>query len=244
MKYSVLPADNYVVINKTILNNEDRNILFHLYQPIIGSLAINLYFTLWSNLDRNNIMSMNYTHEYLMDNMRLKLEDIMEARQKLEAIGLLCSYLKKGSINEYIYELYSPLLPNEFLNNPILSVTLYNHVGEKEYNRIVNMYKELKINLKDYENITLKFNDVFEKVDSDFIEENDIKKRTSIELDVNPNIDLESVLSLIPDEVLNKNISNETKELIYKLNFIYNFDEDEMSNIIRNSIGLFIKRNS
>ena len=238
MKYSVLPADNYVVINKTILNNEDRNILFHLYQPIIGSLAINLYFTLWSNLDRNNIMSMNYTHEYLMDNMRLKLEDIMEARQKLEAIGLLCSYLKKGSINEYIYELYSPLLPNEFLNNPILSVTLYNHVGEKEYNRIVNMYKELKINLKDYENITLKFNDVFEKVDSDFIEENDIKKRTSIELDVNPNIDLESVLSLIPDEVLNKNISNETKELIYKLNFIYNFDEDEMSNIIRNSIGL------
>ena len=238
MKYSVLPADSYVVINKTILNNEDRDILFQLYQPIIGSIAINLYFTLWSNLDRNNIISTDYTHEYLSDNMRLKLEDIIEARQKLEAIGLLCSYLKKGSINEYIYELYSPLAPNEFLNNPILSITLYNHIGEKEYNKIVKMYKELKLNLKDYENVTLKFNDVFEKINTDFIEMEDIKKRNSIEIDVNPNIDLANVLSLIPDEVLNKNISNETKELIYKLNFIYNFDEDELSNIIRNSIGL------
>ncbi len=237
MKYNVLPADSYIVINKTILNDKDRNILFQLYQPIIGSIAINLYFTLWSNLDRNNINSMEYTHHFLMSNMRLKLEDIMEAREKLEAIGLLCSYVKKGNINEYIYELYSPLDPNEFLNNPILSITLYNHVGEKEYKKLVELYKEIKFNKKDYENITLKFNDVFEVVNTDFIELSDIKKRNSLEISVN-SVDINNVLSLIPDEVLNKNINNETKELINKLYFIYNFNDDVMSKIIRNSIGL------
>ena len=238
MKYTVLPADSYIVINKTILNNQDRNILFQLYQPIIGSIAINLYFTLWSNLDRNNIISTNYTHHYLMSNMRLKLEDIMEAREKLEAIGLLCSYVKKGNINEYIYELYSPLSAYDFLNNPILSITLYNHVGEKEYKKILDLYKEMSFNLKDYENVTLKFSDVFEAVNTEFEVNTDIKKKNSIDININTDFDLNEVLSLIPDEVLNKNITNDTKELIYKLYFIYNFDYEEMSEVIRNSISI------
>ena len=238
MKYTVLPADSYIVINKTILDNQDRNILFQLYQPIIGSIAINLYFTLWSNLDRSNIVSTNYTHHYLMSNMRLKLEDIMEAREKLEAIGLLCSYVKKGNVNEYVYELYSLLSANEFLNNPILSITLYNHVGEKEFKKIKDMYKELKFNLKEYENVTLKFSDVFESINTDIEIDSDIRKKNSIEIDVNTDFDLNEVVSLIPDEILNKNIMNETKELIYKLYFIYNFDNDQMCNIIRNSIGI------
>lgn len=239
MKYTVLPADSYVVINKTILSNQDRDILFQLYQPILGSIAINLYFTLWSNLDKSNIISTNYTHHYLMSNMRIKLEDIIEAREKLEAIGLMCTYFKKGEVNEYIYELYSPLSAYEFLNNPILSVTLYNHVGKKEYDKIVEMYKEFKLNLSNYENITLKFNDVFTSINTEFIEENDIKKHNSIEIDVNTNIDLNNVFGLINDEVLNKNsITNDIKELIYKLCFIYGYNDEEISNIIRNSIGI------
>ena len=238
MKYTILPADTYIVINKTILNDQDRDILFQLYQPIIGSIAVNLYFTLWSNLDQNNIMSTTYTHHYLMSNMRIKLEDIMEAKEKLEAIGLLCSYIKKGQVNEYIYELYSPLQAYDFFNNPILSMTLYNHIGDKEYKKLVKTYKQLSFDLKEYENITLKFSDVFESVNTDFVEQTDIKKKTSLDIDIKTDFDLNSVLSLIPDEVLNKNISNETKELIYKLYFIYNFSEEELSNVIRNSIGL------
>ena len=66
---------------------------------------------------------------------RLKLEDILDAREKLEGIGLIKTYLKKGSVNNYIYELYSPLDPKEFLENPILSVTLESNIGTKEYRK-------------------------------------------------------------------------------------------------------------
>ena len=40
--YNILPADTYVVVNKSIINNEDRKILTMLYQPIIGPLPIKL----------------------------------------------------------------------------------------------------------------------------------------------------------------------------------------------------------
>ena len=45
---SVLPADTFIVVNKTILCDNDRKLLTLLYQPIIGSQAISLYYTLWA----------------------------------------------------------------------------------------------------------------------------------------------------------------------------------------------------
>ena len=51
--FNILPADTYTVINKTILSEQDRKILLMLYQPIIGSGPINLFMTLWMNLDKS-----------------------------------------------------------------------------------------------------------------------------------------------------------------------------------------------
>ena len=82
-KVTLLPADTYIVKNCTVLDNENRNILFKLYQPIIGSIAINLYLTLWSDLDTSQIISTEYTHHRLMTNTRIKLEDILEKYNKL-----------------------------------------------------------------------------------------------------------------------------------------------------------------
>ena len=93
---SILPIDSYIVVNKSLLNDNDRLILTMLYQPIVGSIAISLYFTLWADLNKTAIMSNEYTHHHLMNTMSLKLDDIISARKKLEAIGLLKSYYKIG----------------------------------------------------------------------------------------------------------------------------------------------------
>ena len=76
MEKVLYPADTYITVNKTILNNEDRIILLKLYEPVIGAVAVNLYFTLWANLDTLSIISTEFTHHNLMATMRLKLEDI------------------------------------------------------------------------------------------------------------------------------------------------------------------------
>ena len=89
---SVLPADTYTVINKTVLTDKDRKIISMLYQPIIGFSAVSLYLTLCDDLDKLEVMSSDLTHHHLMATMQLKLEDIVIAREKLEAVGLLKTY--------------------------------------------------------------------------------------------------------------------------------------------------------
>ena len=237
--YNLLPADTYIVKNATILNNESRLVLIKLYQPIIGSVAINLYFTLWSNLDTSQIISTEFTHHNLMAIMRVKLEDILEAREKLEAIGLLKTYLKKGSINNYIYELYSPLEPQEFIENPILATTLASNIGKSEYEKTINFFKVPATSVDGYEDISANFTDTFEVTDAlEFSDTNDIRKIKQVDLVVDEKIDLNGLLSMIPSEILNhRSITKETKSLIYKLAYIYNLNEEELSELIRNSVN-------
>ena len=111
---TLLPADKYVVVNKTILTEQDRKYLVSLYEPIIGSLAVSLYLTLWRDLDRYNLVSVDYTHHHLMTILKSNLDNIKLARKTLEAVGLVKTYYEAGEPNNYVYELYSPMTPKEF----------------------------------------------------------------------------------------------------------------------------------
>lgn len=238
MKCNVLPADTFLVLNKTILTEQDRKIIILLYQPIIGGMATSLYFTLWSYLDKSETKSLELTHHHLMTSLGFKLEDVVVAREKLEGIGLLKTYVKKDNIRHFIYELYSPLSPKEFIENPILNTTLYNNVGKIEYDNVTKGFKIPRVNLKDYEEITMLFRDVYDISDQNLITyEQDYIEKNKGKLFIEETVDLQSVFSLIPEELFNvQSVHKETKELIYKLCFVYNLDEDELLSILKNSL--------
>lgn len=236
---NILPADTFIVVNKTVLKDSDRNLLFLLYQPIIGAEAISFYYTLWSYLDKMELLSNEWTHHHLLRDMMISNSELMDAKVKLEAIGLIKTYVKKGNINNYVYELYSPISASEFINNPVLSMALINAVGKLEYDRIINYFRVPKINLKEYEDITAKFSDVFdfsiEPINDNLIY--DIKKSNSRKLEILTKIDINTILSLISDDMLNKkSITRDTKEFLYKISYIYNYDNDDMIELIRNSL--------
>lgn len=233
------PADTYIVVNKTLITDKDNKVLTMLYQPIIGHVATSLYNTLLSDLDEHEIMSEDLTHHHLMSTMQLNLDDILISRQKLEAVGLLKSYLKKDNVNQYVYILYSPLEPSEFFNHPILNIVLYNNLGKKEYEKILNYYKLPKINLKDHEDITATFNDVFTPVKGNIIEvEENIVKRNTGEMKNKNVVDLDMIIESIPKKMLNDRCFNEEiKELINNLAYIYNLNSLEMQGIVRESIN-------
>jgi len=238
-KLNILPADMYIVINKNILTESKRQLLIMLYQPIIGSDAINLYQTLWSYLDKEEVASCEWSHHHLMTAMKTKLSTIVEAKEKLEAVGLIKTYVKKGSVNSYVYELYSPLSAYEFFFNPILNISLLNNVGKTEYNRLLNHFKLPKFNLHEYEDISLKFTDVFESVDyTDYNKSiDDIKKNNKLGLEIANKLDITNIISMLPDDAINqKSLTGETKDFIYKLGFIYALDDANMAEIIRNSL--------
>ena len=245
---NILPADTYTVINKTVLNESDHKILTMLYQPIIGYQAISLYESLKDDLDKQGIISEEFTHHHLMSTMQLSLQEIIIAREKLEGIGLLKTYLKEENTNNYVYLLYSPLTAEEIFTHPILNIVLYNNVGKQEYDKLINYFKIPKINLRGYDDITKSFDEVFtsiEKISMDIIP--DIAKKQSNNIEISKGIDFNELIASIPERELNdKTFTEETKNLINSLSFTYNIKTYDMINLVRDSLnekGLIDKTN-
>ncbi len=235
----VLPADSYIVVNKTIITEVDKQILIDLYQPIIGNKAVSLYLTLFNDLERNAFVTGEFTHHHLLSVMQMPLKDIVFAREKLEGIGLLKTYFKKGSVNSYVYLLYGMLSANEFFNHPIFNMVLYNNVGKLEYNKLVSRYKLPRVVLKDYEDISLKFDEVYTSVPvNSFFNNDEIISRKKGEVLFKDVVDFELLISgldnsIISDRAFNKDVRN----LINNLSFLYNIDISTMQGLIRTCIN-------
>ena len=239
MTNTVLPADTYIVMNKAIINEADRKLITMLYQPIIGHTAVSMYFTLIDDLLKEEFVSDEFTHHHLMSIMQLKLSDIIIAREKLEAVGLLKTYLKKDHINNYVYILYAPLTASDFFNHPILNVVLYNNLGKKEYEKLVNCFKIPRVSLKDYEDITKTFNQVFSSTSGNvFIENDNIVSKNQGSIKFTNSVDFDLIISSIPKSMINdKCFNDDNRNLIESLSFIYNIDDLNMQSLVRNSLN-------
>lgn len=236
----ILPADTYIVVNKSIITDYDKKVLDMLYLPIIGPIPIILYKIFLVDLDKQELMSKEYTHHHLLTNMHITMSEIVNARKKLEAIGLLKTYFSEGSINSYIYELYSPISPSELFNHPILNIVLYNNIGKNEYEHLVNYFKMPKINTNNYQNITSSFNEIFGSIPLTSYEviNDNVRKYNKLKLNINSNFDFDFLTSSLPKNIISDKLLNkETKELIINLSYIYDLDVMKMANIIKGCIN-------
>lgn len=233
---TLLPADRYVVVNKSILSDTDRSIIINLYEPLLGSLAVSLYFTLWNDLGTLNLISRDLIHHHLMVVLKSGIGSIKLARESLEAFGLLKAYVKNGDVNDYVYELYSPLTPQEFFNHPILNTVLYNNVGDKEYENLKNMYKNLRIDLKDYTDISKKLDEVYDP--ASFVLSSDLQDKNTSPIIVDSQINFDEIIASIPKNILNeKAFTKKTREFINNLAYIYNIDTLKMTELIRSVLN-------
>ena len=235
------PADTYVVVNQTVLTENDKKTLISLYEPIVGPIAVSLYLTLWSDLDKLEIVSISYTHHHLMTILKSPLADIVKARKALEALGLLKSFVKANeNISEYIYELYSPMSPSEFFNHPILNILLLNNIGENEYNNLVQYYKKHIIKKDGFLEITSTMNKTFASKTKFEAQKEDIRKSSKASVNLEDIIDFDLLEVSIPKGMINaKTFNKRTRELINQLAYIYNIDTVKMSEILRLVIDEF-----
>ena len=235
---TLLPADRYVIYNKTILTDFDKNVLITFYEPIIGHLAVSLYLTYWNDLEGINQVSRELNHHHLMSILKCPLGTIKEAREALEAVGLLKTYYKNGDVNSYIYELYSPLTPQEFLNHPILNIVLYNNIGASEYEYLKKRYQKLKIDTKEYQDISKKMDEVYTAISDIPVFEG--VERSINDIECNDQVDFDLIISAIPKGIINERAFNKkTRELINQLAFIYKIDSLKMMELIRSVLNEF-----
>ena len=232
---SLLPADTYTVVNKSIITEDDKKNIISLYEPIIGPIAVSLYFTLLRDIKLMEFISKDYTHHHLMTIMKSSIDTIRIARESLEGVGLLKSYYKEGEPNSYVYEIYSPLSPKEFFASPIFDITLYNNIGKTEYELIKAEYELPKIELKDYEDISKELNVIYKS--TSVLEPIETKEKTSLNIKLESNIDFDLLISSLPKGLVKEStFTKKLRDLIEQLAFIYDLDTLKMVELIRTVI--------
>ncbi len=206
---------------------EDVNSLFSLYLPIIGNNAVSLYMLL---ISESNNQLINDNHDRLCILLNISIDELYNARVKLEEVMLLKTYFKED-INKYLYQVISPLSPNMFLQNEYLTNELLKAIGVEQYEITATKFLSGKISTIDYKDITSKninglsnnFENeiVFSKIKPNF----DFKEINDDEIDFNYEYFVRNISSIVfPTEA-----RNETNlKLIGKIATLYGLSEDTM----------------
>ena len=156
----ILSENDYLDVKlKSLIADYDTETLSNLYQPIIGYAAVAVYFTLVSEAKNQEITSV-ISHNQLLNRLQMSPGDFIEARQRLEAVGLLRSYVEgTGKSKAYYYRLYAPKTPYDFFADVLLYGMLIKVIGETDAKRFKTIYQK-KVDSAG-EEITSSFNDVF-----------------------------------------------------------------------------------
>ena len=221
----------------SLLADYDRDTLTNLYQPIIGAISLSLYFSLWSESNSQKVASLS-THEDMCLRMKIGMGDFVKARQFLEGIGLLKTYVEENVNNKfYHYELYAPKTPKEFFSDVLLSGLLAKNIGESAVNRLKSIYKTNFTNLSLAKDISSSFSDVFHPDFDDETFNRNLDSSSSLGRKKGK-IDLEFSLSKFYDELKKISQISETaltkKEIkeISRLSTLYGVNEENAASIV------------
>jgi len=250
----LLAIDRYTVKSKSVLHDLDRKIMTLLYQPLIGSKSFSLYMTLWGELEQNRIWSVETTHHSLMTLMQSNLREIYHERIKLEGLGLLKTYLDEiDGVKRYVYELQTPIRPNEFFQDGVLNIYLYNRVGRNKFLQLKRFFSDDQME-EGMKEITKSFDDVFDSVRSaemmgrvnketmdDLTLENEREylqsdSRSKLEIS-DASFDFDLFFSGLSDALISpKAFTPPIKEVIKKLSYLYGIGAVDMKNVAMSSL--------
>lgn len=161
----ITPNTIYQVFKALPLTQEGKDGLLYLYQPIIGAQALALYFQfLGDEADSNES---EFIHLDCLNALNIGLSPFLEARKRLEGMGLLTVFEKEdpefGKI--YLYQLEEPLVPQKFIKDVTYSFLLHQAVGERKFKQLTRRFKPKKINIADYQEVTANFTTVYGNLD-------------------------------------------------------------------------------
>ncbi|EMF0394517.1 replication initiation and membrane attachment protein [Enterococcus sp. AZ078] len=145
------------------LREEGKSSLLYLYQPLIGSEALSLYFTLLSEIPLQKGVGPEGLHADLLSSLNCGIPQLYEARKKLEGIGLLEVFFKEDpSLGGcFIYELLEPIEPLAFFKDTLLSFLLLEKVGQRRFDQLIQLFQPEHFSTNDYQKITKKFLEVY-----------------------------------------------------------------------------------
>ncbi|WP_160141686.1 replication initiation and membrane attachment family protein [Salicibibacter halophilus] len=246
----VLPVDGFRVRMTQDSRATDKQVLTQLYQPLIGAQPVNLYQTFYHRLTRGVYECEGTTHRELMIVTGENLSTLLEARRKLEGIGLLKTYaltVAEDEDRQFAYELLPPMSPQAFFSDDVLSVFLYNRTGKNKYRHLRQQFTIPEME-GDWSEVTAPFNDVFTSLHpSELIPNADqwtsetngyLTAPETAEVDIEENFfDFDLLYQRLPSffnrEAL---LTSNVKKAVSRLAFVYRVDAASMSQLIQQAL--------
>lgn len=224
----------------TTLSNEDIYSLSLLYQPLIGSDALALYLAFSSLIERNNMMSLDFTHDEILKMINMDEKRFLNARIRLEGAALLNTYYAN---EEFVYILCQPQSPHSFVKNGVLGLCLENIVGDT-FEKIFAHFKIKKIDKKKYKNISQTFEDVYKiepKENKIEAKDNYIVGRKNSRVNINHSFDYDSFYKEIDKSFLDESNLPSFKDDILNISSLYDFSVTDMISLYNQSINSALK---
>jgi replication initiation and membrane attachment protein len=223
------------------LSNDDVSVISLLYTPLIGSEALMLYMAFTSFLERNNLKSESLTHEDFLEIYSMSERRFLDARIKLEGIGLLLTYYNKNE-NSYIYAICPPLTAKNFIKDVTLGLYLFSKIRKETFDFICNHFKIEKIEKSSYEDLTMSFDEVYEsRVSNDETFEKFqyiLGKKPNAGIKIkDTGFDFSFFLKEINQDFLETGVTKNFENQIKNIAFVYGFDESDMIGLYNDSIN-------
>ena len=138
----ILSENDYLDVKlNSLIADYDGETLSNLYQPIIGYAALAVYFTLVAEAKNQKITSLT-SHNQLLNRLQMAPGNFIEARKKLEGVGLLRTFLESNNnMRVYHYQIYAPKTPFGFFDDTLLFGMLIKTLGETDANRFKTIYR-------------------------------------------------------------------------------------------------------
>ncbi|MHC5267669.1 replication initiation and membrane attachment family protein [Enterococcus sp. LJL98] len=161
----ITPNTIYQVFKALPLTQEGKDGLLYLYQPIIGAQALALYLHFIG--DESDRQENEFIHLDCLNALNVGLPAFLEARKRLEGMGLLTVYEKEeaefGKI--YLYQLEEPLAPKAFMEDVTYSFLLTQAVGERKFKQLAARFRPKTRDVSAYREVTANFTTVYGNLD-------------------------------------------------------------------------------
>ncbi|MFR7896265.1 replication initiation and membrane attachment family protein [Turicibacter sanguinis] len=235
MGVSLKPNTTFDLSPIQMMTSEEIQVLTLLYQPIIGPQAVSLFTTLNTLALKKQEQSL--THHLLLQLLNTNIEEFLEWRYKLEAVGLVSVYITEES-HHITYVLKRPMKARAFFSDGIINVFLNLKVGNVDYQALKQFFIEDAFKAEG-KNVSKPFNEVFDTTvllrNSQTLQASPLPvsemKREGVELEKAINEEL--LFALLKQFGLDDQIlSDKLLDQINKIAFLYKLDESELARLI------------
>ena len=167
--YSVTKKDNFKINTHSLID---------LYLPIIGHVANNFFMMLSSDVSYcDNVKNLSFSLQDACTKLNCSYDELTAARKKLEAMGLIETFLPIDNKKNFLFVLNNPLDFYEFISKPKYKVLLIKNIGLTNFQFLE--YKYLNSNWE-IDNKMLNVSSTFESVFND----QDIKQIKNLDFSI------------------------------------------------------------